>query len=147
MHRLYEIYRFVGHRFMTNGYFDYDAFKIWVLDYSGLPHSTVHIYMGLAIQLLFCALLGKRISHPTPLYFVCFAELINELHDALYGAAAINAAYARGFVHDWLHTITVPSLLFVLTRYTRLLSPPLRAPLAVDRAASRHITGISPPNL
>ena len=121
MHRLSETYHFFVHHFMTNGYFDYDAFKIWVLDYTGLPHSTIHIYMGVLIQLVFCTLLGKRISHPTPLYFVCFAELINEMHDALYGAANIDKAYAPGYVHDWLHTITVPVLLFLLARYTNVL--------------------------
>ena len=121
MHHLYEIYRFIGHHFMTNGYFDYDAFKVWLLDYTGLPHSTIHIYMGVLIQLTFCALLQKRISHPTPLYFVCFAELINEMHDALYGAAGIDKAYAPGYVHDWLHTVAVPVLLFLLARYTNVL--------------------------
>jgi hypothetical protein len=121
MRRMAVIYHFFVQHFMANGYFDYDAFKIWVLDYTGLPHSTIHIYMGVIIQLTFCALLQKRISHPVPLYFVCFSELINELHDALYGYASIDKSYAAGYVHDWLHTITVPVLLFLLARYTKVL--------------------------
>jgi len=124
VHHLYEFFNLRAHNFFAQGYFDYNAFKIWVIDASGLPHSTLHIYMGLGIQLLFCLLLGKRVSHPTPLYFVCFAELVNELRDMLYGAATIDSGYAIGFVRDWLHTITVPTLLFMLARYTNILGKP-----------------------
>jgi len=124
MHYLLSLYHFVHGHFMASGYFDYNAFKIWILDATGLPHSTMHIYMGVGIQLLLCLLLRKRISHPTPLYFVYFGELINEIHDALYDAAGIDNAYAPGYVHDWLHTITVPTLLFLFARYTLILGPP-----------------------
>ncbi len=126
MHRMPEAYHFLMTHFMAKGYFDYDAFKIWVIEYSGLPHSTIHVYIGVFIQVLFCVLLGKRISHPAPLYFVCLAELINEIHDAIYGFAKIDADYAIGYLHDWLHTITIPVLLFLLARYTRVLEKAAR---------------------
>ncbi len=109
------------HRMFHDGYFDYYGFKRWILDASGFAHSTLHIYLGLLIQLAFCVLLGKRISHPVPLYFVYVGELINEIHDALYGAHDIDKAYAMGFVGDWIHSIVVPTTFFLLARYTKIL--------------------------
>lgn len=111
-------------RWFHDGFFDYYGFKRWALDTTDFAHSTLHIYLGVAIQLSLCVLLGKRISHPTPLYFVCFAELVNELHDILYKAAEIDRHYAAGYLTDWAHSIAVPTVLFVVARYSDLLGRP-----------------------
>lgn len=115
-----NVIHFVVSKFFARGFFDYNVFKLWILAATGLPHSTLHIYAGVGIQLTMCLLLGKRFSHPTPLFFVCFAELINEIRDALYTAGDINALYAAGFIRDWLHTITIPVTIFLLSRYSKL---------------------------
>ncbi|MDE2341538.1 MAG: hypothetical protein KGL21_10820 [Alphaproteobacteria bacterium] len=86
-----------------------------------MPHPVLHIYLGLLIQFGICVLLRKRISHPMPLYFVYFAELYNEIHDTLHGAGEINRAFAWGYMLDYLHTIIIPTILFLLARYTSIL--------------------------
>ena len=107
--------------FLTH--FKYYPLKMWLLEKTGLPHPVLHIYLGLMIQLSICLMLRKRISHPTPLFFVYFAELYNEIHDSINAGDMheIDRAFALSTGFDFLNTIIIPTTLFLLARYTNML--------------------------
>jgi hypothetical protein len=85
---------------------------------STLPHEALHIYAGLLIQLGMCILLGKRLSDWQPLYFVFAFELVNEVLDCIHIDHWLDLPFVHGMLWDFAHTCTIPTLIFVLARFT-----------------------------
>ena len=105
-------------------HFNYYLFKLWLLLATGLPHPVLHIYLGLLIQFSICAALRLRIAHPTPLFFVYFAEFYNELNDLFAAVPDVGHEWLMGTAFDYANTIIIPTALFLLARYTRVLGHP-----------------------
>lgn len=88
----------------------------------GLPKDALHIYVGLAIFLAAAALLRRPLGSWVPIAAVVAAALIGEAWDlAETRAAGARAHWDRNW-HDVWNTCFWPATLFVLARYTRLLS-------------------------
>ena len=96
--------------------------KIWLADWAGLPKDALHIYVGLTVFLLAAALLRRPLSDWRPLAAVLLAALAGEAWDLIDTKRAGAApAWARSW-HDVWNTCFWPAVLFLLARYTRLLS-------------------------
>jgi hypothetical protein len=88
----------------------------------GLPRDALHVYVGLAIFLSVAALLRRPLGSWAPIAAVIAAALAGEAWDLIETrAAGARANYGRNW-HDVWNTCFWPALLFLLARYTRLLS-------------------------
>jgi hypothetical protein len=83
-----------------------------------LPHEAFHIYAGMLIQLVMCILLGKKLSDWQPLYFVYAFELLNEVIDSVRIDRWLDQPFIDGIIMDFVHTCALPTLIFVLARFT-----------------------------
>lgn len=96
--------------------------KVALVQLLGLPKDALHIYVGLAVFLAAAALLRRPLGSWVPIAAVVAAALAGEAWD-LIETRAIGARprYDRNW-HDVWNTCFWPAMLFVLARYTRLLS-------------------------
>jgi hypothetical protein len=96
--------------------------KIALVQLLGLPKDALHIYVGLAIFLAAAALLRRPLGSWAPIGAVVAAALIGETWD-LIETHSIGARphYDRNW-HDVWNTCFWPAILFLLARYTRVLS-------------------------
>jgi hypothetical protein len=96
--------------------------KIALVQLLGLPKDALHIYVGLAVFLAAAALLRKPLGSRVPIAAVFAAALAGEAWD-LIETRAIGARphYDRNW-HDVWNTCFWPAMLFLLARYTRVLS-------------------------
>lgn len=96
--------------------------KIALGQWLGLPKDALHIYVGLAVFLLAAALLRRPLGSRVPIAAVVAAALAGEIWDLLdTHAAGARPHWDRNW-HDVWNTCFWPALLFLLARYTRLLS-------------------------
>ena len=88
----------------------------------GLPKDALHIYVGLAVFLAAAALFRRPLGSWLPIAAVIAAALAGELWDLLDTLS--DGARLRWDLswHDIWNTCFWPFLLFLLARYTRLLS-------------------------
>jgi hypothetical protein len=96
--------------------------KIALVQLLGLPKDALHIYVGLATFLGAAALLRRPLGSWVPIAAVIAAALIGEVWDLIETQAAGARAHFDRNWHDVWNTCFWPSVLFVLARYTRLLS-------------------------
>ena len=88
----------------------------------GLPKDALHIYVGLAVFLAAAALLRRPLGSWVPIAAVAAAALIGECWDiAETRAAGAPVHFGRNW-HDLWNTCFWPATLFLLARYTRVLS-------------------------
>lgn len=88
----------------------------------GLPKDALHIYVGLAIFLAAAALLRRPLGSWPPIAVVAAAALIGESWDLIDTHAAGASPHWDRNWHDLWNTCFWPAVLFLLARYTRLLS-------------------------
>jgi hypothetical protein len=88
----------------------------------GLPKDALHIYVGLAIFLAAAALLRRPLGGWLPIAAVVAAALAGEAWDLIetYQTGA-RIHWDRSW-HDIWNTCFWPAVLFLLARYSRLLS-------------------------
>jgi hypothetical protein len=88
----------------------------------GLPKDALHIYVGLAIFLAAAALSRRPLGSWVPIAAVAAAALVGEAWDLIdTHSAGARPHWDRNW-HDVWNTCFWPAMLFVLARYTRLLS-------------------------
>ena len=96
--------------------------KIALVHLLGLPKDALHIYVGLAIFLAAAAVLRRPLGSWMPIAAVAAAALIGEGWDLLETrAAGARPHWDRNWHVVW-STCFWPATLFLLARYTRLLS-------------------------
>ena len=96
--------------------------KVALVQLLGLPRDALHIYVGLAIFLAAAALLRRPLGSWLPIAAVVAAALIGEAWDLVETrASGARPHYGRNW-HDVWNTCFWPAALFVLARYTRVLS-------------------------
>ena len=88
----------------------------------GLPKDALHIYVGLAIFLAAAALLRRPLGSLPPIAAVLAAALIGEAWDLIETRAIGGRPHYDRNWHDVWNTCFWPAVLFVLARYTRVLS-------------------------
>ncbi|HEX8381310.1 MAG TPA: hypothetical protein VF619_12265 [Allosphingosinicella sp.] len=89
---------------------------------AGLPKDALHIYVGLAVFLAAAALLRRPLGSWVPIAAVAAAALAGEIWDLLDTRAAGARIHWDRNWHDIWNTCFWPFLLFLLARYTTLLS-------------------------
>jgi hypothetical protein len=96
--------------------------KVALVQLLGLPKDALHIYVGLAVFLAAAALSRKPLGSWVPIAAVVAAAVAGEAWDLIETRAAGARAYYDRNWHDVWNTCFWPAVLFVLARYTRLLS-------------------------
>lgn len=96
--------------------------KVALVQLLGLPKDALHIYVGLAIFLVSAAVLRRPLGSWLPIAAVAAAALAGEAWDLIETrAAGVRPHYDRNW-HDVWNTCFWPAVLFLLARYTRVLS-------------------------
>jgi hypothetical protein len=96
--------------------------KMTLVHLLGLPKDALHIYVGLAVFVAAAALFRRPLGSWLPIAAVLAAALIGETWDLLETRAAGARPYLDRNWHDVWNTCFWPAILFLLARYTRLLS-------------------------
>jgi hypothetical protein len=96
--------------------------KIALGQLAGLPKDALHIYVGLAIFLLAAALFRRPLGGWVPIGAVVAVAFAGEIWDLLDTRAAGARPHWDRNWHDIWNTCFWPAALFLLARYTRLLS-------------------------
>jgi len=96
--------------------------KVALVQLLGLPKDALHIYVGLAIFLLAAAWLRRPLGSWVPIAAVVAAALAGEAWDLIESRAAGARLHWERNWHDVWNTCFWPAVLFLLARYTRLLS-------------------------
>ncbi len=100
--------------------------KVNLVDCTGLSRDTLHVYVGLAIFLVTCALSENPRRSPWPLLMVLLAVLLGEAIDRRDDLASVGHWNWRASLHDLWNTLFWPLLLAGLLRWTRLFAPESR---------------------
>jgi hypothetical protein len=96
--------------------------KIALVQLLGLPKDALHIYVGLTVFLAAAALLRRPLGSRLPIIAVAAAALAGECWDIVETrAAGARIHYDRNW-HDLWNTCFWPAVLFLLARYTKVLS-------------------------
>jgi len=96
--------------------------KMALVELLGLPKDALHIYVGLALFLAAAALLRRPLGSLVPISAVLAAALAGEAWDLIdTHAAGARAHWDRNW-HDIWNTCFWPAILFLLARYTKVLS-------------------------
>jgi hypothetical protein len=99
--------------------------KVALVQLLGLPKDALHIYVGLAIFLAAAALFRRPLGSWLPIAAVAAvaaAAFAGEIWDLLDTRAAGARMHLDRNWHDVWNTCFWPMLLFLLARYTRVLS-------------------------
>lgn len=97
---------------------DWIAAKLWLVDLTGLEKDALHIYAGVAAQLLAARLFARGLASPWPLAIVFLLALANEAYDIVFEVwppADRPRQWPLG-LHDIVNTLAMPVLLFLLAR-------------------------------
>jgi cell shape-determining protein MreD len=95
--------------------------KIWLMQLTGLPKDTLHVYVGLALFLLTAILLRRPLRSNLPIGVVILAALAGEAWDVLDTHMAGRTIRWAWNWHDLWNTCFWPTILFLLARFTRVL--------------------------
>lgn len=103
---------------------DWIAAKLWLADLTSLDKDALHIYLGVALQLLASRLFAHGLASPWPWMVVFAAALGNEAYDLLFEVwpDRDRGLQWRLSAHDLLNTVAIPTLLLWLARRA---SPPV----------------------
>lgn len=96
--------------------------KVALVELLGLPRDALHIYVGLAVFLAAAALFRRPIGGWVPLAAVFAAALAGEAWDLIETRADGARVHLLRNWHDVWNTCFWPAILFLLARYTQLLS-------------------------
>lgn len=96
--------------------------KIALVQLFGLPKDALHIYVGLAVFLASAALFRRPLGSWLPIAAVVVAAAAGEAWDLIDTSASGARPHWDRNWHDVWNTCFWPAVLFLLARYTRLLS-------------------------
>ena len=96
--------------------------KIWLMQLLSLPKDALHIYVGMTVFLLGAALFRWPLSSWKPLALVVAVAVLGEAWDVVdTWSIGADPLWVRNW-HDVWNTCFWPAMLFLLARYTRLIS-------------------------
>ncbi|HEY0014589.1 MAG TPA: hypothetical protein VGB79_17235 [Allosphingosinicella sp.] len=94
---------------------DWYSVKLAVVEQTNLSRDALHIFFGLAGQLLVALVIRRSLAHPVLWLALLLFELANEYYD-LAREDWTDRAMWPGTVRDLLVTMAVPTVLLILTR-------------------------------
>jgi hypothetical protein len=95
---------------------DWYSIKLAVVDQTDLSRDALHIFFGLAGQVLVALVIRRSLAHPVPWLAVLVFEVANEAYD-LAREEWTDREMWPGTLRDLLVTMAVPTILLLLTRY------------------------------
>jgi hypothetical protein len=95
--------------------------KLEVVATLGLSKDALHIYVGLLIFFASAAILRKSLRSFLPLVIVLAIAMLAEAFDARDDIADLGHWRVSASIHDILNTMFWPTILCVLSRYTKVL--------------------------
>ena len=88
--------------------------------YTGLSRDALHIHAAVLLQLLVAAVSRLGLRHPIPWLVVFVLEILNERTDMM--ADGVSEKWEQSAaIHDLWNTMLIPTLLFLISRYTPAL--------------------------
>ena len=96
--------------------------KLVILDLAGLGKDALHVYVGLTVMFAFAALFRLSLKDPRPLVAVLLTALAGEVWDVIDTYGANLRPIWAGNTHDVWNTMFWPAVLFLLARYTRVMT-------------------------
>ena len=94
---------------------DWYSAKMLVVEQTALSRDALHIFFGLAGQVLVALVIRRSLAHPVPWLAVLLFELANEAYDLAREEWSDRVMWP-GSVRDLLVTMAVPTVLLLLTR-------------------------------
>ncbi|GLR46962.1 hypothetical protein [Sphingomonas astaxanthinifaciens] len=95
---------------------DWYAFKELVAHATGWPMDTLHVMVGVLLQLFFAAVLRRSIARPAPWLIVLALELANEVYDLWFERWPDLAMQLGEGLRDILGTMILPTVLLLVAR-------------------------------
>lgn len=109
---------------------DFTAFKINIIDVTGLAKDALHIYVGVGVYLLCLLILRPLIKNQNlrafmALLVVMSVALLGEYLDNRHiiipkGVFALGVLDIKASLHDLINTCLLPFVLFALNKWTRI---------------------------
>ena len=109
---------------------DFTAFKINIIDVTGLAKDALHIYVGVGVYLLCLLILRPLIKNQNlrafmALLVVVSVALLGEYLDNRHiiipkGVFALGVLDIKASIHDLINTCLLPFVLFALNKWTRI---------------------------
>ncbi|WP_417621976.1 hypothetical protein [Parasphingorhabdus sp.] len=98
---------------------DWSEVKNWLELSTGLDRNSLHIYAGVAVQVMAALLLRRSLASTIPWFLVALVAFANEYYD--HGTApeqlqGSSAFYDDAFKDIW-NTLLLPSLVLVIARF------------------------------
>lgn len=96
--------------------------KLALMDATGLAKDALHIYVGLGVMLLAAVALKRPLADWRPLSAVVLAAFAGEIWDVIDTWAHGGTPRFRANWKDVANTLFWPTVLFLLARFTRVLT-------------------------
>jgi hypothetical protein len=96
---------------------DWYAFKELASHATGWPMDTLHVMIGVLLQLLFAAVLRSSVARPAPWLMVFGLELANEAYDLWFERWPSLAMQLGEGLRDILGTMLLPTVLLLVARH------------------------------
>ncbi|GAA4039119.1 hypothetical protein GCM10022281_20000 [Sphingomonas rosea] len=101
---------------MTPELRDWYAFKELVAHATGWPMDTLHVLLGVILQLVFAGLMRRSVADIRPWALVLLLETANEVYDLWFERWPDLAMQLGEGARDMLGTMILPTLLLWLAR-------------------------------
>ena len=107
---------------------EFTAFKMEIIEATGLAKDALHIYVGLSIYLI-SLLLSRPVFKAQStrqiiaLIMATSAAIVGEVLDVRYNISRDIGLRLGASIHDILNTCFWPYMLFAITRWTKLFHP------------------------
>ena len=111
---------------------EFEAFKIFLVDHTGLAKDALHIYVSLAVYLGSCLIFRWKTRQWQPWCLVLAVALAGEAWDLLGALERDGPLQWDASWKDLWNTMLVPTLLLLLSRTTTIFGA------RAGRAASRR---------
>jgi hypothetical protein len=95
------------------------SIKLIILSVVGLSKDALHVYVGLAVFLAAALVLRKPLHAFLPWFAVCLAAIAGEALDAFDDLRSLGHWRVGASVHDILNTLFWPTVLSLLSRFSR----------------------------
>lgn len=119
--------------YIWNTLVDFTAFKMNVVETTGLAKDALHIYVGVGVYLLCLFVLRPIIKNHNIRAFIALivvtgVALSGEYLDNRYiivpkGLLALEMVDIKASLHDLMNTCLLPYLLFALNKWTKIFRP------------------------
>lgn len=100
---------------------DFQAWKNWIIHSTGIEKDGMHVITGMLVFLLAAILLRRPLRDWRPLATVVLVAVAGEIWDMFEYWKAGAPLHPEWSWHDLWVTALCPSLIFALSRWTRLL--------------------------